>query len=106
MTPLADLPAGFFHSLIVSRFDALGPQQQTVLKAATGNLIICNVYIMLLFTESATVHFLRFVNKRIAVSVLNVSPKMSSRRAMGTLNPVRDNNNKACTGGNNKGRYL
>lgn len=36
VTPLVDLPAGFFHSLIVSRFDALEPQEQTVLKAATG----------------------------------------------------------------------
>ncbi len=35
-TPLADLPAGFFHALIVSRFDALEPPEQTVLKAGTG----------------------------------------------------------------------
>lgn len=32
-----DLPAGFFHALIVSRFDALEPPEQTVLKAGTGN---------------------------------------------------------------------
>eukprot|EP00903_Cladosiphon_okamuranus_P010662 g10080.t1 len=35
VTPLADLPAGFFHALIVSRFDALEPPEQTVLKAGT-----------------------------------------------------------------------
>ncbi|CAN0418259.1 unnamed protein product [Ascophyllum nodosum] len=35
VTPLASLPTGFFHSLTVSRFDALEPQEQTVLKAAT-----------------------------------------------------------------------
>lgn len=36
VTPLADLPAGFFHALIVSRFDALEPPEQMVLKAGTG----------------------------------------------------------------------
>lgn len=36
VTPLADLPTEFFHSLIVSRFDALEPLEKTVLKAATG----------------------------------------------------------------------
>ncbi|KAG5182448.1 hypothetical protein JKP88DRAFT_319103, partial [Tribonema minus] len=32
---LEDLPAGFFHDLIVSRFDALERMEQTVLKAAS-----------------------------------------------------------------------
>lgn len=36
VTPLVDLPVGFFHALIVSRFDALEPPEQTVLKAGTG----------------------------------------------------------------------
>ncbi|CAM9220570.1 unnamed protein product [Ectocarpus sp. 4 AP-2014] len=35
VTPLVDLPVGFFHALIVSRFDALEPPEQTVLKAGT-----------------------------------------------------------------------
>ncbi|CAM9976136.1 unnamed protein product [Choristocarpus tenellus] len=33
---LENIPAGFFHNLIISRFDALEPIEQTVLKAATG----------------------------------------------------------------------
>lgn len=40
VTPLADLPAGFFHALIVSRFDALEPPEQTVLKAGSGGLTV------------------------------------------------------------------
>lgn len=34
--PLVDMPVGMFRSLIMSRFDALKPSEQKVLKTATG----------------------------------------------------------------------
>lgn len=51
VTPLADLPAGFFHALIVSRFDALEPPEQTVLKAGTGGITVACTTIFVPFNS-------------------------------------------------------